>query len=251
MNKMNKFQNDILEILNKERFKWILINGKRTEYIISSFGRIFSLKNEVKVLTPWIHKDHYYITLRFNNKNHRFQVHRLVAFHFIPNPDKKPIVHHLDKNPLNNNIDNLLWVTEEEHKFYHKDEMDQNRPTPNYGSDCNLSVYKDDQIIHVCKLIEENKLKLKEISMKTGVKLDTVRNILNRRQWLNISKDYDFSKYDKYRKIKNRSKPFDINQLNMVRYLIENGESNSSISRKTGLSLYSIENIRNNNRLVI
>lgn len=47
-------------------------------------------------------------------------VHRLVAMAFIPNPLNKPRVHHIDGNSKNNNVKNLIWVTAEEHKLFHK-----------------------------------------------------------------------------------------------------------------------------------
>ena len=41
-------------------------------------------------------------------------IHRLVAQAFIPNPDNKPFIDHIDGNPRNNNVENLRWVTAKE-----------------------------------------------------------------------------------------------------------------------------------------
>lgn len=44
----------------------------------------------------------------------RYSVHRLIAESFIPNPEKKPFVDHLDRNRKNNSVSNLRWVTNSE-----------------------------------------------------------------------------------------------------------------------------------------
>ena len=38
-------------------------------------------------------------------------VHRLVALAYIPNPDSKPAINHIDADPLNNHVSNLEWCT--------------------------------------------------------------------------------------------------------------------------------------------
>ena len=50
------------------------------------------------------------VTLMRDGKKHEVRVHRLVAEHFIPNPEGKPIVNHKDSNRSNFAVDNLEWV---------------------------------------------------------------------------------------------------------------------------------------------
>ena len=45
-----------------------------------------------------------------------FRVHRLVAAAFIPNPENKPCIDHIDGDRANNHADNLRWVTVKENQ---------------------------------------------------------------------------------------------------------------------------------------
>lgn len=51
------------------------------------------------------------VMIKTNGKLRGFKVHRLVAQTFIPNPDNKPCVNHIDNDKTNNKLENLEWVT--------------------------------------------------------------------------------------------------------------------------------------------
>ena len=80
-------------------------------YLISSFGRVKSIINN-KILTPCIVRANGLVVgLMRNGKVEKRQVSRLVATAFIPNPDNKPCVDHIDGVRFHNFVDNLRWCS--------------------------------------------------------------------------------------------------------------------------------------------
>lgn len=63
-----------------------------------------------------------------NGRTKRMDIHRLVALAFIPNPEEKPCVNHLDGNPSNNCINNLEWATEKENAKHACDVLKTMKP---------------------------------------------------------------------------------------------------------------------------
>jgi hypothetical protein len=61
------------------------------------------------------------ISLCKNGIGKSYQLHRLVAIAFIPNPNNKPQVNHIDGNKQNNNINNLEWVSAKENSQHSYD----------------------------------------------------------------------------------------------------------------------------------
>lgn len=96
---------------------WKNIPGYEGYYQVSSFGRVRSLDridSENHFRKGQILKFNYLrgyarVGLRNGKKQTMFQVHRLVALVFIPNPNNLPQVNHKDEDKLNNFVSNLEW----------------------------------------------------------------------------------------------------------------------------------------------
>ena len=94
-----------------ERWRQVPIAEYKDLYEVSDRGRIYSVRSK-KCLMPKISKaGYYYITLANHGKFKAMRIHRLVAMAFIPNPENKPTVNHINENKLDNRLENLEWAT--------------------------------------------------------------------------------------------------------------------------------------------
>jgi hypothetical protein len=101
---------------------WKPIVGYEGLYEVSSYGRVKSLPRTTTsggILAQSEGKSGYlYVTLCKDNVHVSKQVHRLVAENFIRNDSNLPQVNHLDENPHNNRVDNLMWCTPKQNVNY-------------------------------------------------------------------------------------------------------------------------------------
>lgn len=92
-------------------------------YEVSTLGRVRNKKTG-RVLKI-AKKDGYYSVGLSCGKRKSHSVHQLVAHAFLPNPENKPQVNHLDKNGLNNKVSNLEWVTNKENSIHRSNGVKQ------------------------------------------------------------------------------------------------------------------------------
>ncbi len=120
----------------EEIFKPVI--GFEGAYEVSNLGRVKSLsrivptgKGSTKVRRIYERilavtdrgNGYFFVDMRFGKKKKLVSVHQLVAQSFIPNPENKPQVNHIDGNKKNNLLSNLEWVTASENAKHTYDKL--------------------------------------------------------------------------------------------------------------------------------
>lgn len=138
----------------------------------SNFGRIKSFKgSKQRILKPSITRYGYLqVFLSKKSKDKPFEIQRLVAQLFVPNPENKLEVNHKDGNKFNNHVSNLEWVT-------HSENMQHATRTGLFpsGEDSALAKLTNEQVLY----IRENPLGLTTYGLAEmfDVERTTISNI--------------------------------------------------------------------------
>lgn len=98
-----------------ENLKWYSI-WKFPKY---EMNELLQVRHKVKKKIKSCYMSKGYLKMNLlgeNGTKHKPCLHQLSALVFVPNPENKPEVHHIDEDKLNNAPSNLMWVTKIEHK---------------------------------------------------------------------------------------------------------------------------------------
>lgn len=208
--------NNIMEPWYLEEFKIIDMEPiRKNYYAISNYGRVMNIKTHKLINTFQGSGGYYRVSLNNEDKTRTtYQVHILVALHFIPRThddiiNNRNIVNHKNLLTFVNYVHNLEWVNISEnaahsHQYRHLKLTSavskiKNNPWPDTkGSKNGMSKLTEDQVHKMCQLLEKG-YSYSDICNITGLE-DTdnnrhlLSNIVRGKRWTHISKNYNLPK---------------------------------------------------------
>ena len=227
----NKFENDLTrdeymrlnEYIHDCRFPtWrpIYIDGQLTEYEVSNTGQIRFHKKEEQLVIPQNMKKYIWWKGRL--------VHRFVAEAFVPNPENKPEVNHINGNKHCNWYRNLEWATRQENATHAKETGLMLK-----GSSSPVAKHSEEEAHAVCKLAEQG-LKPKAIVEKLGCSKTFVIGILYRNEWSHVSSQYNMPKAKKYN---------DLELVHKICKLLQEGKRDYEVAKELNTSWTNVNTI--------
>lgn len=165
---------------------WKNIKGFEQYYQVSNLGKVRRIENpkyksrKNYIICQQTDKNGYVsVLLSVDGFHKKLLVHRLVAQAFIPNPNNKPIVDHLDFDKLNNKKDNLDWVTQSENC---QRAIKAGRLPNNKGEKHGMSKLTEKQVIE----IKKSNLSGYQLAKDYNISTQTIYDIRRGKRWRHI-----------------------------------------------------------------
>ena len=146
-----------------EKIVKLPVVGYEDFYLVDDKGNIYSLhksrfgKNKNldvnKPLSAHTDKNGYVSVVLVKNKEKRTnKLHRVVALAFVPNPENKPCVNHINRIKTDNRVGNLEWVTYSENEIHSVEKLGK---TTRKGENSPIAKLNDNIVLEIKKEMQK------------------------------------------------------------------------------------------------
>ena len=170
--------------------EWKRVPGFYNE--VSNLGRVKSITHKAgngkiykgKLLKPIVTDSGYVNVALIDETNGRItkRLHRIVAQRFVPNPENKPEINHIDGDKQNNAATNLEWVTRKENQNH---ALETGLQIPLVGSEKPTAKLTENDVVDIRKEYREGCIQM-ELAEKYGVARQTISSIVNFKAWKHV-----------------------------------------------------------------
>ena len=137
------------------------------------------------IMQPFIKKTGYYtVSLTKDHKKKTWMIHQLVAKAFIPNPENKEMINHIDCNTLNNRVENLEWCTNSENQIHAM----KNGLKVDFGANHPNSKLTEDDVRYIREhyIPKDKEFGYVPLSKKFGVSTSTIDSVVYRKRYKDV-----------------------------------------------------------------
>jgi Mn-dependent DtxR family transcriptional regulator len=219
--------------MNKE---WRPVLGYEGLYEVSNYGEVKSLTRkrscgkgfyyqEERILKQTFTTTGYKkVELSKDGKRKSLKVHRLVAIAFIPNPFNKEEVNHIDGDKINNNVNNLEWVTSSENSI-HAIKTGLKKIKYNYSKELLYDMYvtKNMTMADIARELGIDAPSVKRCLVNNGFKIKSLSSVKTK---YNIDIDYILEQL-KYRTQKDLAEEIGCDPSLISKYIKEKGNNHN------------------------
>jgi len=154
-------------------------------YFISKIGEVISKRNKTPIKHYNNHAGYKFVVVHINNTIKRFSLHRLLAEAFIPNPENKPMINHINGVKTDNRLENLEWVTAKEN-CQHAWDTGLRFPIDVSGIKNPNSILTNEDVIAIHYFLTKS-IKVNILMKKYKVSKSTIMSIKTGTQWKNLN----------------------------------------------------------------
>ncbi len=165
---------------NKYIEEWTDVLSHSGLYKISTLGRV---RNKKQILKWRLKKDYDTCRLAKKGKYSDLAKHRLVGIYFIPNPENKPEVNHINGIKWDNRICNLEWSTKSENTQH---AYDNGLAHTRIGEKSNFSKLQEENVLDIRKKHITGNYSYSDLGKIYGVNGHTVGRIIRNETWRHL-----------------------------------------------------------------